>query len=81
MQVWDEDAAQIAQDYAEMCKMEKNDELNPLETGENFAYGPSVTINNQLDMWSNEGESYDITAEDPCSADTCEHYTQVWSDL
>ena len=81
MQVWNDELAQVAQDYAEMCLFEHNtarvaSQSTFSSVGENlFAGTGPAEYTAAVESWYNEKQDYDYD-NNTCSA-VCGHYTQV----
>lgn len=80
-QVWNDELAQVAQNYAEMCQFEHNtarvaNQSTFATVGENlFAGTGSTDYTAAVQSWFDERQHYDYAAN-TCSA-VCGHYTQV----
>jgi len=75
---WSEDAARVAQTYANECKFEHNPERGPY--GENLAAAapPGSKTNAQMVRdWVSESADYTYSTNECASGKVCGHYTQV----
>lgn len=83
--MWNDELAQVAQNYAEQCTLEQNDnrvsQQSSFESvGENFAATSLANVTASeyvafVTAWYNENADYNYEAN-TCTA-VCEHYTQV----
>lgn len=77
---WDDDAAALAQDWAERCVFEHR---QPNSLGENLALfsNPEVAPEEVVKIWADEAPDYDYENNDCTPGAQCGHYTQiVWRD-
>jgi hypothetical protein len=80
-QVWNDDLAMVAQNYAEQCVFEHNDNRVSQQStfssvGENLAATTgSANYTRLVRNWYDENQDYDFSSRS--CANVCGHYTQV----
>ena len=83
MQVWNDELAMVAQNYAEQCMFEHNaDRVSQQSTfssvGENIAATTaSANYTDLVKNWYDENQDYDYSSNSCAQGRVCGHYTQV----
>ena len=84
VQVWSAELSQVAQDYAERCVFDHNDQRTSQQStftyiGENLAVTTAGNVNytSLVRSWYNENQDYSYQTNSCASGAVCGHYTQV----
>lgn len=84
VQVWNNELAMVAQNYAEQCVFEHNDNRGSQQStfrsvGENLAAttAPSANYTDLVRNWYDETQDYDYSSNSCAQGRVCGHYTQV----
>ena len=81
--MWNDELAQVAQNYAEQCVFENNtDRVTQQSTfssvGENLAAGSGpADFTGFVQCWYDEVQDYNFSSNSCAANETCDHYTQV----
>jgi uncharacterized protein YkwD len=74
---WNDDAAAVAQAFADTCPSEHSSRDGRKGMGENLAWGSSIDAEGAAGLWVDESRFYDMEDNSCEQGKVCGHYTQV----